>query len=158
MSDVHVLYRIYDHDAALLYVGITNNPVTRFREHGAAKDWWPRVANIGIVTFHSREELEAAEKTAIRDEKPRYNIANAGQAPRRKVPPPYARLSCLREVLGYSLQDVSDRLGAAGQIVTPPVLAAWESGRSSLRPDLVAAYMDAIGMDSAVPVYMPVPV
>lgn len=36
----HVLYRFYGATGQLLYVGITMNPVQRFRSHRGTKDWW----------------------------------------------------------------------------------------------------------------------
>lgn len=75
MSDIHVLYRMFDRDNVLLYVGLTNNPKGRFRTHSKTQEWWREVANITVQTFDSRKHLAAAEFTAIKDEKPLYNVA-----------------------------------------------------------------------------------
>lgn len=74
MSKPHVLYRMFNQDGELLYVGLTNNPKTRFSNHSLAKPWFGEVANITVQTFPTREALAAAEYEAIRDESPRYNI------------------------------------------------------------------------------------
>jgi hypothetical protein len=70
-----VLYRHYDSSNVLLYVGITNNPLTRFRQHGWADEvWWPDVAYTTYERdFSTRIELENAETKAILSEKPLYN-------------------------------------------------------------------------------------
>ena len=34
------LYRLYDDDGELLYVGITDSPGTRMAQHKAQKAWW----------------------------------------------------------------------------------------------------------------------
>lgn len=76
-SQRHVLYRFYNADDELLYVGITNNPASRFRVHEGSKQWWDEVDRIELKRYGSREELDAAERLAIRHEKPRYNIVCA---------------------------------------------------------------------------------
>lgn len=74
----HVLYRFYDAAHQLLYVGITCNPPVRFIMHRHSKDWWSEVARIDIENFNSRDELKNAEQSAIRIERPRYNIQHNG--------------------------------------------------------------------------------
>lgn len=73
MNDTHVLYRMFDRDDVLLYVGITNNPKTRFRSHAISQDWWGQVANITVKTFPTRGQLVAAETKAIHEENPIHN-------------------------------------------------------------------------------------
>ena len=48
MSATHALYRFYATDGALLYVGITADPGTRWRAHSHDKPWWHEVANVTI--------------------------------------------------------------------------------------------------------------
>lgn len=47
MSTTHALYRFYDAAGALLYVGITIDPGSRWRSHAHDKPWWQQVAQIG---------------------------------------------------------------------------------------------------------------
>ncbi|MFD3520457.1 GntR family transcriptional regulator [Streptomyces sp. NPDC058653] len=70
------LYRLYDADGNLLYVGITNNPKVRFGNHGRSKPWWPEVELKQIVWLDSLQEAEEAERLAIASEGPRHNISN----------------------------------------------------------------------------------
>lgn len=74
---MHALYRFYAADGELLYVGITNNPPRRFTRHKGEKDWWIDVARIDLQQCETREELAEAERAAIRDERPRFNIVGA---------------------------------------------------------------------------------
>lgn len=76
-SELHVLYRFYDKDAALLYVGITNSPWSRFRAHQRGKTWFKHVVRADMEHFPTREILMAAEAEAIRAEGPIFNIAHA---------------------------------------------------------------------------------
>jgi len=71
------LYRFYDADGRLLYVGISNNPESRWKGHRYSIKRWPAlVARRADEWFDSRTEAEAAEVAAIKDEKPRFNGAH----------------------------------------------------------------------------------
>lgn len=72
---LHVLYRHWGEGNQLLYVGITDSPRRRNREHASDKDWWHEVRATTYEHFVSRDELIAAEAHAIRTEHPRYNRA-----------------------------------------------------------------------------------
>lgn len=70
-----VLYRHWN-DEGLLYVGITNDPPKRAREHRLSSDFWAEVIDGGYTTyelFATREDLLKAEKEAIQNEYPKYN-------------------------------------------------------------------------------------
>ena len=69
----HTLYRLFDRDDNLLYVGITFMPGNRFRQHKREKRWWSEVARRETVVFPNRQEAEDAERDAIRAERPIYN-------------------------------------------------------------------------------------
>ncbi|QNN98927.1 G-I-Y-Y-I-G endonuclease [Mycobacterium phage Mova] len=78
MSDKpHILYRFYNAEDELLYIGITNNPRSRFNQHHADKAWFKSVARATMQHFATRAELETAEVAAIQSELPRYNAAHA---------------------------------------------------------------------------------
>ena len=83
------LYRAFDAEDQLLYVGISVGPRERFNQHAATKPWWNEVARIEIERFATAAEAGAAELTAIRDEHPRYNVS-----PRNS-----ADLDAIREVI-----------------------------------------------------------
>lgn len=67
------LYRLYDAEGDLLYVGISTRPMQRVREHSKGQTWWLEVASQSFEHFPSRPDAAAAELAAIRAEKPRYN-------------------------------------------------------------------------------------
>ena len=70
----HVLYRMYDAAGALLYIGITLNIANRLSAHQGEKPWWSDVANIKLEHFADRMAVLTAERTAIMEEAPAYNI------------------------------------------------------------------------------------
>lgn len=80
------LYRFYDDKNELLYVGISLNPKVRFHSHGR-KDWWDGVRHGRLEHFGTRQEAEAAEQRAIKNEHPQLNIVHvpAEEVARRKT-------------------------------------------------------------------------
>lgn len=69
----HVVYRMFDGEGELLYVGMTMNPTARFGGHRKNKPWWPEVATIALEQHPSRQSAAEAESRAIRRERPRWN-------------------------------------------------------------------------------------
>jgi len=72
-----VLYRMFDADDALLYVGVSMNVAQRFAAHRSDKQWWGDIARITLSHFATRREVLVAEATAIREERPLYNVQHA---------------------------------------------------------------------------------
>jgi len=69
-----ILYRYFDADDNLLYVGITNNQFRRFSQH-KNKDWMSQICRATFEHFEYRTDAEMAEMNAIKNESPVYNIA-----------------------------------------------------------------------------------
>lgn len=78
------LYRFFDEDGALLYIGITVNPRVRWRDH-AGRTWWPDVATKTLEWHTNRADAEAAEREAIRVELPRYNVSPGLHPPEHRA-------------------------------------------------------------------------
>ena len=72
-TDDHLLYRFFDTEGVLLYVGITYDLSMRFSQHSVERWWWGQWAYSTVVRYHSRAALEAAERLAIKSEKPLHN-------------------------------------------------------------------------------------
>jgi len=68
------VYRFYDAEGRLLYVGVTYSPAMRFREH-ARRDWWADAVRNTIVWHDRRADALAEEARAIATEGPLHNIA-----------------------------------------------------------------------------------
>lgn len=71
------LYRMWDAAGTLLYVGITGNPIERWRKHAQKKPWWRRVHQITCELFPKEHLALDAERAAIRAERPEFNIRSA---------------------------------------------------------------------------------
>lgn len=68
------LYRLRGESRGLLYVGISSNPLRRWPEHAAEKQWWSEVTDLSMQWFESRAAALKAEVEAIRTERPLYNV------------------------------------------------------------------------------------
>lgn len=75
------LYRLHDAEGVLLYVGISSDPELRFRQHAMEKRWWHEVARRTIEWFSTRAAAEAAEETAIKIKRPKYNVVHSNRKP-----------------------------------------------------------------------------
>ncbi|REF00360.1 hypothetical protein DFJ69_5892 [Thermomonospora umbrina] len=72
------LYRYFDADEVLLYVGITGDLMRRERSHVKRSSWMEFMARSTVERFSSREEAEAAEVAAIGSELPLFNARHNG--------------------------------------------------------------------------------
>ncbi|MFG1846699.1 GIY-YIG nuclease family protein [Micromonospora carbonacea] len=68
------LYRLYDNEGCLLYVGIAYDFDARFAQHAARKHWWPQVARKDVTWFSNRIDALHAEARAIAAEGPIHNV------------------------------------------------------------------------------------
>jgi hypothetical protein len=67
------LYRHFDADGNLLYVGISLSALTRLYAHGKAA-WYNDIKNVTIENYPTKRMALDAEKNAIKTEKPMHNI------------------------------------------------------------------------------------
>jgi hypothetical protein len=72
------LYRVYDGQRILLYIGISDDFGSRWKAHGRNQPWWPDARHQTATWFDSRDEAVTAEAAAIKAEQPKYNIVHAG--------------------------------------------------------------------------------
>jgi predicted GIY-YIG superfamily endonuclease len=69
------LYRHYDKDGGLLYIGISVDPEGRTNEHRMYADWRYKSVSMAIEWFDDRQTALEAERLAIKTEKPTHNVA-----------------------------------------------------------------------------------
>lgn len=71
------LYRLYDSEGNLLYVGISLTAADRLSQHRSQQSWWHKVASVTLEQHPDRAAVQEAERLAIQTEHPRYNIVLA---------------------------------------------------------------------------------
>ena len=93
------LYRHYDKEWNLLYVGISLNAIKRMIDHRSqSKEWFDEIAFTQRKTYPNRAEAEKAEAIAIRNENPKHNIDRPlGTAPQELYNPTQDLVQCLKE-------------------------------------------------------------
>lgn len=70
------VYRFYDAEDQLLYVGITNNLDVRWATHASDKPWWHLVTRKDAEWFETRAEALAAEKEVVAEQEPLYDATH----------------------------------------------------------------------------------
>lgn len=74
LNEPHFVYRLFDADGVLLYVGCTCRPVHRMSAHRRDKRWAGRLASVTWSEPMRQFQALAAEAKAIREEAPEFNI------------------------------------------------------------------------------------
>ncbi len=67
------VYRLFDRNGVLLYIGASAEASTRLRNHELYKPWWPDVADVRIKRFADMDAAFEAESAAIYAEGPLHN-------------------------------------------------------------------------------------
>ncbi|NXY94470.1 GIY-YIG nuclease family protein [Streptomyces sp. BR123] len=73
------LYRLFDEEGRLLYVGVTSNPSKRWSFHKRKKAWWPLVRIREIEWYLSRTEALTMEAQEIATKRPLHNADRGWQ-------------------------------------------------------------------------------
>jgi hypothetical protein len=71
------LYRHFDAQGALLYVGISASAVRRLAEHKKGAAWFSSIAFVEVERFPTRAAAQQAEFEAITRERPKYNVTHS---------------------------------------------------------------------------------
>lgn len=69
----HAVYRFYDKDGILLYVGVSYKVLHRLDHHKSTKDWFWKITRIELEWFPSWGPAAGAEVRAILAENPVHN-------------------------------------------------------------------------------------
>lgn len=67
------LYRHFDSNDNLLYIGISLSAMNRLSQHEDNSHWFNSISKVTIEKYNTREEALKAEKDSILLEKPLYN-------------------------------------------------------------------------------------
>lgn len=84
---VHILYRWWDEEGTLLYVGKSVSLFSRIASHRTSSPFFSNAAMMTLERFENADELSEAEVKAIRTEHPAYNVAHSirGGSPKKVV-------------------------------------------------------------------------
>jgi predicted DNA-binding transcriptional regulator AlpA len=74
---VHHLYRHFDSDGKLLYVGISLSFIARLSEHAVRSGWFWKIARVEVTGYATEADALVAERIAIHQERPLHNIRHA---------------------------------------------------------------------------------
>jgi predicted GIY-YIG superfamily endonuclease/DNA-binding XRE family transcriptional regulator len=122
MTQRTALYRHYQADGSLAYVGVTSDPQRRLAQHVSKAEWVKTIATTEMQWFPSKELALAAESDAIRAEKPIFNKVYS-----EKLDMPFVaigiRIRDLRLSLGLNQLDYCKLLG-----FNATQLSNWETG------------------------------
>lgn len=117
------LYRHYNIDNQLLYVGISLSAPERFIAHKQTSLWADDMVRMEVEYFYNRKDAIAAEKLAIKTEKPLHNIIHNPVKPKYKKDStvknkeitednyPYFRVACgIEESTGEVFVCMTDKI------------------------------------------------
>lgn len=106
------VYRLFDAEDVLLYVGISCNPEARFKQHRTHQWWWPQVAARTIEWRPDRLTALKHEALAIQDEAPLYNHESPNPE-RVSLPKPCpAKPKPANDDFDFSVESFTEALGA----------------------------------------------
>lgn len=78
------LYRHFNEQNELLYVGVSNSHLKRLSEHAKRATWASQISLVAVRQFPTRQAALAAERAAIQAERPKFNIVHNGPRAARK--------------------------------------------------------------------------
>lgn len=68
------LYKHWNYDGVVIYVGITANPEQRLYNHKRNASWFKEVSQVSFKKFSNRLMARTAERYSIKTDKPAYNL------------------------------------------------------------------------------------
>lgn len=78
------IYRQYDKNGRLLYVGFSDHVFARIAGHSRSP-WSQKIARIEITRFDDRDEAIKAERIAISEERPIHNLSDNPIAEKKRM-------------------------------------------------------------------------
>ena len=116
------LYRHFDAEGKLLYVGISLQAINRLAQHRDNAHWFSNIRDVKIEVFESRQDALAAERKAILEENPSHNIQRPSAKEQRAItqefsgnPSEESRKDLVKRLVNfnpvYSIREVAEILG-----------------------------------------------
>jgi predicted GIY-YIG superfamily endonuclease len=137
------LYRLYDADHTLLYVGMAFDVAARMRTHAKRQPWWDEVVTTDVTWAASRAKADAAETIAITLERPKYNDRKRlyTDIPDQWFPSLGVELRCADTVTSLTVAEVPAPAHFAEKIGIEEGAPVLISARSIVRGDQVIAWV-----------------
>ncbi len=98
------VYRHFDCDGVLLYVGCSDNPEHRNLSHAKRSKWWPLSVKMTKAAFQDRPTALMNERNAIVLEKPLFNRTHSKSTVISKPPVAFAGIE--KKILNMKIGDV----------------------------------------------------
>ena len=76
-----VVYRVFDANGRLIYIGSTRDLVSRFAQHERLSWWHELIADVTAVAYPEMDAARAAEEVAIQEEQPAFNVRHTTDGP-----------------------------------------------------------------------------
>lgn len=123
------LYRLFNADGQLLYVGIAYDPKSRWYSHVNTSPWWPNVARKEVEWFEHRNAAVTAEMIAVRTEKPIHNVVWADD-PKPHPKAPTRKRPAMSEEMKAKLAHAAHVYRQAPIDLKAAILTAYDGGKS----------------------------
>lgn len=115
------LYRHYDVEDVLLYVGISGTPENRTRWHKRNAEWIERAVRFTGVWYPTRAAALIAEAKAIREESPQFNRQGIRSRPGFRTAEPAGDRRYTFRIDGWMVDEI-DNLAAEQGITRSTML------------------------------------
>lgn len=137
------LYRYFNVDGHLLYVGVSLSAIGRLAGHQSKSDWFMNIARVEIVTLPDRTSALCAEKDAIASESPQFNIMHQPQCSLvAKDTSEGETISEKIQLSGLARTEIARRAG-----VPYATARRWSLGESEPKLNQIAGLAQALGCD-----------
>lgn len=125
------LYRLFDADGDLLYVGATKKLQARMAAHRRSQTWWEDVDEAATrVEWHaSPQDAAAAEQAAIREERPAWNRSGRNSPAIRYSPRSHSvRDKPIPAESAKALKEWAEKVASSIQNRNAAIIHALENG------------------------------
>lgn len=100
----NILYRHYDENGTLLYIGVSTSFFERLSQHKCHSTWFNQIQTMTLERFSTKVEMLKAEKKAIKKEKPVHNVHYSDVE--KIIPNPVLKISQVAEKIGVSRRQI----------------------------------------------------
>ena len=148
LANEFIVYRMFDDNGSLLYIGMTSHSGRRFNDH-SGKSWFSLVAVITLERHPGAARAAGAERLAILAEKPVFNVR--GLEPSRPKSPQrqFKRTFPLDSVAVSDVLNIfNGERHLHWQTIAERLTVAYPARWSGVTAPLISAKMRTLGVPS----------